>query len=256
MSSSFYVKQDGVESGPFTAKQLRDKANAGEIRADALVRPDQGEWVVAAKFGALAYYQLAAAKPTTKPQFQVKGVGGLLTKDHLLAMAASGELRPDSLVRQVPDGDWMPASSVPGLTFPPGTPKGPKTGSRAMMPAPLDYEKQPKRTDTDAPYGMLRMLSTGITILAFGQLMIGLLTAAGLVAQSFAASGRYDMPVGAPPTPPYFLRAIATAFSSVGLFIVLAAAAEFIILAIDVAEYMRKAHNLLRELLDRQPPRR
>jgi putative ABC transport system ATP-binding protein len=69
MPDTWYVRRDGRSEGPFTAAELKKRAETGEVAADTVVSPDGTEWVRAADVTGLL------ARPVLELADVVKGFG-------------------------------------------------------------------------------------------------------------------------------------------------------------------------------------
>jgi len=222
MASNFYVKQNGVESGPLTSDQLHASIASGRIRPDSMIRKgEDGVWASASRVSGLKF-------PSTSP-----------TVPPAIPLSAPVDNQPED-PKLIPCKDCGATVSREAIACP-------KCGGpfRATFIRIEPYSNPTANgADAEDSYRRLRQLSSGLEVLAWIQLVCGLLSAATVfisIAGLHGASSTEEL-----------MRVISAgmiATYSVGMFAAMMAASQFITLAITLAGHARE----IRDLLVRRP---
>lgn len=116
----WYVRKHGWVQGPFTGSLLRRMyATAAVGAVDRVATAPTGPWDELRRFPDLLDDSSNAGEGHSPGGWEVAApllpVGRPMEIGLLHIYAAEGRLKPNDLVRQVPDGDWHPAETIQGL---------------------------------------------------------------------------------------------------------------------------------------------
>lgn len=117
----WYIRKSGWVQGPFTSSMLRQMyATAWIGSMDNVSNEPAGPWRKVRDFPELSDQPCAASpQPSDAIGWEIASPtfrGAEPVEIGMLQMfAAAGRLRPNDLVRRVPDGEWQPARRVEGI---------------------------------------------------------------------------------------------------------------------------------------------
>lgn len=120
MSTRWFCKIDGQESGPYSAVQLRQLATQGRLGpSDSVRKESMVDWARAGKVrGLFADSSRANTQNRAEPNWYVRAVDrplGPLTSEQLIALVQRGLVRREHQVKQCESGDWRSLGDVKRL---------------------------------------------------------------------------------------------------------------------------------------------